>query len=356
MSPMSIRRPAERDALTTRLLRRGETADGLWSILPLPLAQMQAYEARAGELVTLDDHAGMIEAFLGGPRAARQGAVAVLPLAGVISQKPSLFQLFFGGTSTEGFREQFRALLADETVGAIVLDVNSPGGNVAGVPELADVVYAARGQKPVIAVANTLAASAAYWIASQADEMVVTPSGMAGSIGVFSLHADESRAWDALGVTWSLIHAGKYKVEGNPFEPLDEEARAAIQHEVDVYYGMFVDAVARGRGAKAADVRAGYGEGRVLTARDAVRAGLADRVETLESVVARALRSKRGRGSAASADGADGAEPPTAVIARTDEAGGPAAAGDEATAVWAADLDRRQRRTRRWQTGATGRG
>jgi len=179
----------------------------------------------------------------------------------------------------------------------VVLDVDSPGGAVNGVEELADEMLRARGQKPVVAVANTLAASAAYWIATAADEVVVTPSGEVGSIGVFAVHEDFSAALEAAGIRVSLVSAGKYKMEGNPYEPLGDEGRAALQERVDDYYGMFVGAVARGRGVAAKDVREGFGQGRLVGARQAVELGMADRVATLDETLDRVARRVAGNRS-----------------------------------------------------------
>jgi capsid assembly protease len=131
---------------------------------------------------------------------------------------------------------------------------------------------------------------------------VVTPSGQVGSIGVYCAHQDESKALENEGIKINLISAGKFKVEGNPTEPLSPDARAAIQDKVDAYYSMFVNAVARNRGAAAADVRNGYGEGRMLLASDAVKARMADRVATLDDVLAKLGVATRGSaGSSAAA-------------------------------------------------------
>ena len=217
------------------------------------------------------------------------GAVAVLPLYGIIGHRANVTQGISGpgGTSTEMFTAQFRMALKDPKVTAIVIDVDSPGGAVGGVPELADEIYSARGQKPIIAVANTLMASAAYWIACAASEIVASPSAMIGSIGVFSAHEDQSKALNSSGVKVTLISAGKYKTEGNQYEPLSEEALGAKQAMVNEFYGSFVRAVAHGRNVKAEDVRNGYGQGRVLSAKQSVQAGLADRVGTLDDVLAK---------------------------------------------------------------------
>lgn len=216
------------------------------------------------------------------------GAVAVLPLKGVITPNVSLLALIFGlGSGLQSFREGLRASVANDEIDTIVLDIDSPGGVVDLVPETAAEIRAANAQKPVVAVANTMAASAAYWIASQASELVVTPSGEVGSIGVFATHWDFSQALEEAGERPTLISAGKYKVETNPYEPLGDEAKQALQQGVDDYYGLFVKDVAKGRDASVSDVKSGYGEGRVLTAKRAVEAGLADRVETLDSVIGR---------------------------------------------------------------------
>jgi ClpP class serine protease len=140
-----------------------------------------------------------------------------------------------------------------------------------------------------VAVANHLMASAAYWIGSAAEEVVVTPSGDVGSVGVFAMHEDWSGALEKEGINISLISAGKYKVEGNPYQPLGEEARAAIQASVDEVYDVFTNAVARNRGVNPAAVRTGFGEGRVVGAQEALKLGMVDRIDTLEGTINRLL-------------------------------------------------------------------
>jgi signal peptide peptidase SppA len=216
--------------------------------------------------------------------------VAVIPVHGVIVPRASIFSAMSGGTSIEELSRTFRSALSDEEVDAIVFDMDSPGGIVDGVPEFAEEIRASRGRKPIAAVSNTMMASAAYWLGSQADEITVTPSGEAGSIGVFSAHEDWSAWWEAEGIKTTLISAGKFKTEGNEFEPLGDEARAFFQSKVDDYYGMFVRDVAAGRKASTSAVRAGYGQGRMLTAKDAVAADIADRVATLEDTIVRVGR------------------------------------------------------------------
>jgi signal peptide peptidase SppA len=265
-----------------------------WAIQPEKLEAILAFlELRASGHFT--DAAKLAEINASAQAAAARiastpkGSVAVLPLYGIISHRVNLMNEISGpgGTSTEKFTQAFRAALNDPNVSAIVMDVDSPGGSVDGVPELADEIYSSRGKKPMTAVANTLTASAAYWIASQCDELVASPSAAIGSIGVYCAHGDYSKALDAEGVKVTLISAGKYKTEGNPYEPLPQDAYDALKASVDEYYGMFTRAVAKGRGAKADDVRNGYGEGRVVSAQQAVKLGMADRVATLDQVLAK---------------------------------------------------------------------
>lgn len=217
-------------------------------------------------------------------RAGSRGTVAVLPLYGSIFPRANMFTQFSGGTTLDSWSSAFAQLDADPKVSHIVLDVASPGGSVELVPETADLVRNA--STPTTAVANAEAASAAYWIAAQVDELVVTPSGAVGSIGVWTAHEDWSRHHRNAGVETTLISAGRHKVEANPWEPLSDDARAAIQADVDEFHRMFTEAVAAGRGVSQA-VAAGerFGEGRMLLAREAVRRGMADRVATLADVV-----------------------------------------------------------------------
>lgn len=259
----------------------------LWAIRPEALEQIIA-AARSGTRLEIGGRHDLTAENLRGRTAGgqKQRLIAGLPLFGVITYRENLFSMLFGGTAITTFRAMFRAAMSNPDVETIIIDVDSPGGTVDGVDELAEEILAARGRKRVIALADNMAASAAYWIASAADELYVTPSGVVGSIGVFAAHADVSRALDAEGIKVSLIRAGKYKTEGNPYEPLGDEARAAIQRDIDTYYGMFVDRVADGRRVSSTQVRDDFGQGRVVTARKAAGQGMTDGIRTLDEVLA----------------------------------------------------------------------
>lgn len=221
---------------------------------------------------------------------ARSGGVAIVPILGTIFHRAASLEDSSGGTSTNQVREMLRAAKADPQVGTILLDVDSPGGTVAGVPELADEIFQAREGKRIVALADSTMASAAYWLASQAHEIIGTPSSRAGSIGVLGIHEDLSERAKLLGVKVTLLSAGKYKTEGNPFQPLSEEGRERFQREVDKTYGDFTSAVARGRGVTASSVRSGFGEGRVLPAPEAKEAGIIDRIATRDDAISGLVR------------------------------------------------------------------
>ncbi len=213
------------------------------------------------------------------------GKVGVVPIIGVITHRPTLLSFFFGGTSTMAMQSQIRELASDKTVETIVLDIDSPGGVTDGVTELWQVIYEARQKKKVIAVANTMAASAAYWLGSAASEFVATPSGSVGSIGVIHVHAEETKLLEKAGIKVHVTAAGKFKGEGNPFEPLTDEGKQNIKKRVIEVYTIFVKDIGRGRGVALANVRQGFGEGRMLGAKEAKELGMIDRIATFDQTV-----------------------------------------------------------------------
>ena len=211
--------------------------------------------------------------------------VAILPLQGLIVQKESWITKYGLGTSTETFGKWFDLVINDDSISKVIIDINSHGGSVYGVQELADKIRGARGIKPIVAVANSLMASAAYWIGSSADVVYASPSADVGSVGVYMVHADFSKQLENEGVTVNFISAGKYKTEGNAYSPLTEEAKSYLQKSVDDTYSMFVGSIAKSRNVTKSSVISNYGEGRVLGAKDALQAGIIDGIKTLDEVL-----------------------------------------------------------------------
>ena len=274
-----------------------------WAMMPERLSAVTAVIARwSGDARASDEAMHSVAADRNARDARRQssvsnsgGGIAVLPLYGIVTQRGNMVDDVSGpGTaSTQQFSNLLRAALQDETVSQILIDIDSPGGSVYGVAELADEIVNARAQKPVVAIANSLAASAAYWIGCSASEFYVTPGGEVGSIGVWQAHQDYSKAMDEAGVKTTLISAGKFKVEGNPYAPLDEEAQGFMQSRVDDYYAAFTKAVAKGRGVPISQVRDGMGQGRVLGADAALASSMVDGIATFEDVVKKMRRDAR---------------------------------------------------------------
>jgi len=277
-----------------------------WAIQPEKLDAVMAFLAlrASGERFTRDEVAARIGAKKSAPGQPPQGSgVAVIPVYGIIAQHMAQVDDISsgGGTSTEEIGAMFDAAMASPDVGTIVLAVDSPGGTVYGVPELAARIFAARGRKKIVSVASSLMASAAYWLSAQADEVVASPSAEVGSVGVYSAHIDLTGAQEQAGIKVRIFSAGKFKAEGALGQPLSEEAQAFEQARVDEMYGLFVADVARGRGVKPSDVRGGFGEGRIVGAKQAKALGMVDRVATLDETIARYLKRAAPR-AAANAD------------------------------------------------------
>jgi capsid assembly protease len=215
------------------------------------------------------------------------GSIAILPLFGAITHRANMFSEASGGTSTQGFGKALAQVVGDPNVTAVIIEADTPGGGVSGLPELADQIYKARGSKPIIGVSNTRALSAGYWLLSQCDEIVCAPVSEVGSIGVFLWHENWAEAYKMEGITPDIIRYGEHKAEANDWEPLTDEARAYIQSQVNEVGEMFVKAVARGRGVSAERVRQEFGQGRSVMAKDAVRLGMADRIATMDDTIVR---------------------------------------------------------------------
>lgn len=266
-----------------------------WAMLPDRLASLYALVAGAarGDSQAQEELEAKITDWRAEKIAQADGRIGLISIADVITHRS------WWGISTTQVARDLRAFAADPSIKVIILDIDSPGGTVSGVEELAREIHAAREHKPIVAVANSMAASAAYWLASQASDVVVTPTGQVGSIGVYAGHADYSQAFEKMGIKVTLVHAGRYKVEGNPFQPLDDEARAELQRSVDEYYRMFVSAVERGRGELSEDVM----QGRMYSAEQALKHRLVDRVATLDETIQRyAGQAKGARGKRALSD------------------------------------------------------
>lgn len=220
-----------------------------------------------------------------GGGAASGAAPAIVSITGLILHGTDLWGF---GTDVAEVRRQVKALAAAKAVSAVVLYVDSPGGTVTGIQEGFDAIAAAARVKPVLASIAGLGASAAYWLAAGAPYISMSKSAEAASIGVFAAHVDLSGQLQQEGVAMTLISSTPEKVEGNPYQPLSNAARATLTKTVDFYAAMFENAVAQGRGVSPAVVRDRFGRGRLLQSPEALFRGVVDAIGTFEDVMAMA--------------------------------------------------------------------
>jgi signal peptide peptidase SppA len=229
--------------------------------------------------------------FTAPPRATSipMSGVAVIPIHGTLVRRTVGLEAESGLTSYTQLAAQLDAALADPEVAAILLDVDSPGGESGGVFDLADRIRAASQVKPVWAVANDMAFSAAYALASAASRVFVSRTGGVGSIGVIAMHVDQSEKDAQDGVRYTAVFAGERKNDLNPHAPISSEAHAFLQAEVDRIYGLFVETVARNRGLAPSTVQGT--EAGLFFGQAAVAIGLADAIGTVDDALGQLLES-----------------------------------------------------------------
>ena len=215
---------------------------------------------------------------------AQPSGIAVIPIHGTLVKRVLGMEAASGLTSYGGIAQEIDAALADPQVQGILLDIDSPGGEASGSFELARQIRHAATQKPVWAVANDAAYSAAYALAASAQRLIVTETGGVGSIGVIALHIDQSAKDAQEGYRYTAVTAGAHKNDFSPHHPLSDEAKAELQAEVDRLYGLFVEHVTAMRSLNADAVRAT--EAGLYFGANAITAGLADAVSSFETALA----------------------------------------------------------------------
>lgn len=265
--------------------------DAPWACLPEHHATIHhLVEAWArGERVDLQELEARRGEALPGPVGGYEvrNGVAVIPVMGTMSPRMNLMADVSGGVSSELLVRDVKAAAADPKIRGIVMQVDSPGGAVAGTQPAAAAVMAARQRKPVLALAEGTMASAAYWVGSAAEQIYLSSgTDQVGSIGVIMRQRDTSQAKAAAGIIDTEIVAGKFKNVGSDNGPLSDPDRAVLQDRVDQIYSVFVGDVARQRGTTVERVLSDMADGRVFIGQQAIDAGLADGVSTLDDLVA----------------------------------------------------------------------
>lgn len=219
--------------------------------------------------------------------------IAIVPVNGPIFRYANLFTMFSGGTSVQDLATDFQASMEDPAIKAILLNVDSPGGEVAGINEMASMIRAAAGKKPVVTYVGGMAASGAYWLASQTQAIVGDPTAVLGSIGIVATFRDRKAADEKAGIAnYEIVSSQSPKKR---LDPGTESGRALIQAVLDDLAAEFVASVASGRGVTEEKVLADFGQGGVMTAKRAIDAGMADQLGSFESVLAELAATEPGK-------------------------------------------------------------
>lgn len=212
--------------------------------------------------------------------------VEFISIVGSLVNRGAWIESNSGLVSYEGISAQVRDAMGNDAVHTVVLDLDTPGGEATGMFAAAQLIRELAAEKRVIAVVNDLAASAGYGLASAADEIVVSPTSIVGSIGVVMTHVDASKKLAQDGYSVTQIFSGDHKVDGNPFGPLPDAVKADLQTECQYFYSLFVGMVAAGRGERLTEEMARATQARTFIGEEAVKRGLADRVASLDEVMA----------------------------------------------------------------------
>ena len=261
-----------------------------WAIVPEKLYEIQEIYSThlRGDKIDL----AAIEAKIGKPleNEAKDydvvNEVAVIPIHGVTAKRANMFMRISGGVSTELAGRDITEALNDPDIKGLVLDIDSPGGTVDGVLELANIIFEGREKKPIVAYSDGMMASAAYWIGSAANEIHISGDTVqTGSIGVVATHIDYSQYEKKLGIKTTEVYAGKYKRLVSQYKPLSKDGKDELQNRVDYLYSVFVDTIARHRGESSNTVLENMADGKVFIGNQGITAGLVDGVSNLDRLI-----------------------------------------------------------------------
>ncbi len=211
--------------------------------------------------------------------------VATLPVIGVIGKRLNMFNDISGGVSTELLKKDIQQVIDDPSIDAVVLDVESPGGTVDGIRELAEYIFQVRDKKPIVAYVNGEMASGALYIGAATEKITAFDTAGIGSIGVWVGHSDYSKLYENLGIKNTIIRSTKFKAAANKYEPLTDDVKEYIQGTVDHYAEMFAEDLAKYRNADIEKVNKEWANGKMFPARKALELGLIDHIMTLEKTI-----------------------------------------------------------------------
>lgn len=219
-----------------------------------------------------------------------QGAVAVVDITGSLINGTAGFMSYFGYTGYGDIRNSLVAAVSDPAVGSILLNVDSGGGQVAGVHELAQLIARVDKVKPVVTYTGGTMASAALWLGAGGRKVVATQTAMVGSLGILQIHIDRTKQLEMDGIKATVIRAGEEKALNNPYEPLSEAGKAGMQAQADEMYSVFLGHVAAQRKLPVATAEKQFGGGRVFVGQQALSANLVDELGGFEAAYAAAAK------------------------------------------------------------------
>jgi signal peptide peptidase SppA len=262
----------------------GVLTESAWAITPSWLDQIHGIVGRKIHGIELS------EQMLGEMEHSHEMSIAngkaIIPVKGPLFKKANMMTQFSGATSMEIVGNDFKAALTDDSVESIVFLIGSPGGTIDGTKELADLIFENRGEKPITAYVDGMAASAAYWIASAADEVIASSeTALIGSVGVIMAHYDYSKYYENEGVKKKYIYQGKYKGLAREAEPLSKEGEDLMQGEIDGLYEIFVESIAKNLGISVDDAKTKTADSKIFNGKEALERGLVHKIGTLESII-----------------------------------------------------------------------
>ncbi len=212
--------------------------------------------------------------------------IGILRIEGVITQKANFFTMFFGGATLDTLTEDFKALIENEQIDTIVIDIDSPGGTVSGTQEFANLIFEAREQKKIYAISSSMMTSAAMWIGAAAEHVLISGGTVTtGSIGVLTTHIDTSLLEATVGITVTEITAGRDKRIASTHAPLTDAGRSVLQGQVNKVMEAFVGDIAKFRGVSEQEARSNMADGKVFIGDNAVKANLVDDIMTFDLLI-----------------------------------------------------------------------
>jgi len=220
----------------------------------------------------------------------QQGAVAVVDVSGSLVNGHAGFMSFFGATGYADIRDSLVAAISDSSIGSILLNIDSGGGHVAGVHELAQLISRVDKVKPVVAYTGGTMASAALWLGSSARHTVAAETAMVGSVGILQVHIDRTEQMKQDGIKATVIRAGADKALANPYEPLSDKAKAMMEDQAQAMYSVFLGHVAEQKNLPIATAEKKFGGGRMFVGQQIADAGLADKIGSYEAAFSKATQ------------------------------------------------------------------